>query len=164
MQKSLYIFSHILLIGTFAAGCKDIERDNILDPKNPNSFRPHVVTVEAFVNTSPELPYNYNDIMLEALEQLKTIYAAKIIVSHYHRDVQEYKDNYALFESDQLYDKYGDIRWTPNPDVTTVGDLWADALHEAYARQKSAEKALNDSAKRINRVMKKWRLAMGKKD
>lgn len=65
---------------------------------------------------------------------------------------------------DLLYDKYGDIRWTPNPDVTTVGDLWADALHEAYANQKTAEKALNDSAKRINRVMRKWRMAMGKKE
>ena len=68
----------------------------------------------------------------------------------------EYKD-----VVDLLYDKYGDIRWTPNPDVTTVGDLWADALHEAYANQKSVEKGLNDSAKRINRVMKKWRMATG---
>ncbi len=65
---------------------------------------------------------------------------------------------------DLLYDKYGDIRWTPNPDVTTVGDLWADALHETYARQKPAAKALSDAAKRINRVMKKWRIALGIKD
>lgn len=57
--------------------------------------------------------------------------------------------------------KYGDIRWTPNPDVTAVGDIWCDALHEAYARQKTVEQALKDSTRGINRVMRKWRIALG---
>ncbi len=68
----------------------------------------------------------------------------------------EYRKNVKM-----LYEKLGDIRWTPNPDVTTVGDIWCDALHAAYSRTASVKDALHDSAQTINRVMKKWRIALG---
>jgi len=56
-----------------------------------------------------------------------------------------------------MYAKYGDIRWTPNPDVTTVGDFWAEALHEAYEGKKPVDQALDDAAAKINEFMKKWK-------
>jgi maltose-binding protein MalE len=56
-----------------------------------------------------------------------------------------------------MYAQYGDVAWTPNPDVTTVGDIWAEALHEAYEDKKTVEEALNDAAAKINEFMAKWR-------
>ena len=56
---------------------------------------------------------------------------------------------------DDMYAMYGDIRWTPNPDVTTVGDIWAEALHEAYEGKKPVEQALEDAAAKINEWMTK---------
>ncbi|BER91478.1 extracellular solute-binding protein [Atrimonas thermophila] len=58
---------------------------------------------------------------------------------------------------DAMYAQYGDVAWTPNPDVTTVGDIWAEALHEAYEGKKTVEQALNDAAAKINEFMAKWR-------
>ena len=58
---------------------------------------------------------------------------------------------------DAMYAKYGDIRWTPNPDVTAIGDIWAEALHEAYENKKSVDQALDDAAVKINEFMAKWK-------
>ena len=58
---------------------------------------------------------------------------------------------------DAMYAKYGDIQWTPNPDVTTVGDYWCEALHEAYEGKKTVDQALDDAAAKINEFMAKWK-------
>lgn len=58
---------------------------------------------------------------------------------------------------DAMYAQYGDIRWTPNPDVTTVGDIWCEALHEAYEGKKTVKQALDVAAEKINQFMAKWR-------
>jgi multiple sugar transport system substrate-binding protein len=57
---------------------------------------------------------------------------------------------------DAMYTKYGDVAWTPNPDVTAVGDMWAEALHQAY-EGKDVKEALDDAAKKIDKFMEKWR-------
>ena len=51
-----YIFS-ILII--FSTACSEIDRDNILDPKNTSSKRESVVLIEAFINTSSGVPLSY---------------------------------------------------------------------------------------------------------
>ena len=50
-----YIFSLVFL---FVISCSEIDRDNILDPKNPSSKRDKVLLLEAFVNTENPAPYN----------------------------------------------------------------------------------------------------------
>jgi multiple sugar transport system substrate-binding protein len=55
-----------------------------------------------------------------------------------------------------MYTKYGEVVWAPNPDVTTVGDMWAEALHQAY-KGRDVKQALGEAAKKIDDFMRKWR-------
>ncbi len=89
--KYIKYFS-LLLIVLFS--CDDIDRDNILDPKNPASERPQIITVEAFVNTNPSAPHSLNDTMLLSLDQIEDEYANRIIVLDYHRNATNYIDPY----------------------------------------------------------------------
>ena len=80
-----YIFRNILLlIASFFIFnvCQDIPRDNVLDPKNPESSTRQIITVEAFVNTNNELSYNQN--MLNALDLLDEKYPDKLSIMQYH--------------------------------------------------------------------------------
>ncbi len=103
MYRSVFNIMFALLL--FGA-CDDIVRDNVLDPKNPNSFRPQVVTVEAFVNTGHPSPYS--GYLLAALDSLQTMFGARIVIAEHHRPVtgNTYNDNLVLDDSELLYDKY----------------------------------------------------------
>ena len=72
--------------------CKDIPRDNILDPKNPSSKQDKVLLLEAFVNTSHHTPYNYY--VLHAIETLSMDENLKdrLIFIEYHRDAIDSSD------------------------------------------------------------------------
>ncbi len=59
-----------------------------------------------------------------------------------------------IFEA--LSTKYGEVAWTPNPDVTTLGDIWAEALRQAYKGQ-DVQQALDGAAEKIDALMAKWR-------
>lgn len=98
-----YIFN--LLISIFLwMMCKDIPRDNLLDPKNPNSSQSSTVLLEAFVNTNN--PYSYNQWALQALDSIKVIYSDKILIAEYHRDTDQYTDPYSKEIFEPLYEKY----------------------------------------------------------
>jgi hypothetical protein len=84
----------------------DIPRDNILDPKNPSSTRSQIISIEAFVNTNTEIPFDYNFQLITALNQLEDKYGDKIIILEYHRNVQEYDDPNHSIENESLYSKY----------------------------------------------------------
>jgi hypothetical protein len=88
-----YIFKLIIAIIFIYCGfyaCKEIPRDNVLDPKNPDSQRAQIVAIEAFVNTNNE--DNYNEVTLEALNQLQDKYPNKLTIVQYHRNVGEIED------------------------------------------------------------------------
>jgi len=87
----VYKFIFSLLI-VFSLSCSEIDRDNILDPKNPSSKRDRVLVLEAFVNTNNPLPYN--NYALNAIETLSNDDDIKdhLIILEYHRDTQEYTD------------------------------------------------------------------------
>ena len=76
------IFRLIVLIVLFAA-CSDIERDNLLDPKNPDSFSETPILIEAFVNSS----FSYDSTAIEALNQIENDYSGDISfeIVEYHR-------------------------------------------------------------------------------
>jgi hypothetical protein len=90
-----------------ASACKDIPRDNILDPKNPNSYRALVISLEAFVNTENDQQYNEN--MLSALKSLYSKYDDKVVFMQYHRNTTQFSDNLAIPENEILYEQYLNI-------------------------------------------------------
>jgi multiple sugar transport system substrate-binding protein len=48
--------------------------------------------------------------------------------------------------------KYAKIRWTPEPEVSTMGTRWAQGLVDVYEGQ-NASVAMNNAANDINRLM-----------
>lgn len=76
------IFRLIVLIALLVS-CSDIERDNPLDPKNPDSYNETPILIEAFVNTS----FSYDSAAIEALNQLENDYRGDISfeIVEYHR-------------------------------------------------------------------------------
>ncbi|MEJ2545154.1 MAG: hypothetical protein P8Y99_13890 [Calditrichaceae bacterium] len=76
------IFKLIVLIVLFAA-CSEINRDNLLDPKNPDSYSETPILIEAFVNTA----FEYDLYALEALNKLEDQFGDEINfeIIEYHR-------------------------------------------------------------------------------
>jgi hypothetical protein len=102
-----YIFRYILLLISSCIifnACQDIPRDNVLDPKNPESSTRQILAVEAFVNTNNELSYNQN--MLNALDLLDEKYPDKLTIMQYHRHVGPNLDSLHEDLNEILYDSY----------------------------------------------------------
>jgi hypothetical protein len=84
--------------------CNDIPRDNILDPKNPNSYRALKISLEAFVNT--ENDFQYNEHMLNALKTIVEKYPKKSVLLQYHRNTTNYTDSLAIRANEIVYEQY----------------------------------------------------------
>jgi methionine aminopeptidase len=76
----------------------------VLDPKNPDSYRAHVICIEAFVNTNNGQMYNED--MLSALQTIVGRYPGKLTFTQYHRDVGSFEDTLAIIENENLYEQY----------------------------------------------------------
>jgi len=103
-----YIFSFLVIIST---ACSEIERDNILDPKNTSSKRESILLVEAFINTSDGVPssYTYNYDALEAIDSLSDIYDDRFIWLEYHWNTStpdKYTDDLTVTQGEVHYKKY----------------------------------------------------------
>jgi len=100
-----FIFS-LLLIITFA--CSKIDRDNILDPKNPSSKEESVVVLEAFINTSDLITMPYIDYALDAIDVLKDTYQERLIILEYHRNLENpiFDDDFTFSLNEGLYTQY----------------------------------------------------------
>lgn len=121
MQVCRSHFKILLLWGVLfllCLACGNISRDNILDPKNPESARPLRILVEAFVNT--ENSFEYNQFMLSALDSLMSIYNQRLSIVEYHRNTQDHASDYHLNESELLYQKYLDSIGVNNKGVPDV--------------------------------------------
>jgi len=123
--------------------CNDIPRDNLLDPKNPGSYRQAVIMIEAFVNTENDALYNEN--MISALNTLKMRYPSKLAVAHYHRNTTGFTDSLMIPGVENLYEQYlgyyDDQKGTP--DVFING---------AYARVKGAT-SVDNALERLEAVL-----------
>jgi hypothetical protein len=100
-----YLKYFLFLIVLFIS-CDDIERDNILDPKNPSSERPQIITIEAFVNTAANVPNALNDTLLMALTQINNSYNDKISILEYHRNTTNFNDSLFYNKNESLYNIY----------------------------------------------------------
>ncbi|HHE54596.1 MAG TPA: hypothetical protein ENL21_02360 [Caldithrix abyssi] len=83
---SIFKISGWLLLILFFVACADLERDNPLDPKNPDSYSQTVPLVEAFVNLAHPTPFNAWAI--QSLNALSQQFLGKINIVEYHRDLQ----------------------------------------------------------------------------
>ncbi|TFH02311.1 MAG: hypothetical protein E4H13_02460 [Calditrichales bacterium] len=136
MQRFSFGFKYLamIFIGLSITACNDIPRDNLLDPKNPGSYRQAVIMVEAFVNTENDQRYNEN--MISALNTLKRRYPSKVVVAHYHRNTTGFTDSLIIPDTENLYEQYLDYYNGEKgaPDVFING---------AYARVQGATSADN---------------------
>jgi len=97
-----YIF-HLLLLLFITFHCGDLDRDNVLDPKNPNSRTKRVILTEIFVNENTG--YEFCNTALKAIEELNDSenFRNKILILEYHIEKNELIDSYSLT---QCYDRY----------------------------------------------------------
>ncbi len=95
---------NLMIAALLFLSCKDIPRDNLLDPGNPNSYRQSVVLLEAFVNTAN--PYPYNQMALAALDSIKNQYQDQVVIVEYHRSAPDYQDSLDSPVFENLYQKY----------------------------------------------------------
>ena len=97
-----YIF-HLLVFLIILLRCGNHDRDNALDPKNPNSKANRIILIELFVveNTG----YEYCNTALENLEEIceSDNYRGKVLLLEYHLRKDDLNDSYAL---PQCYDRY----------------------------------------------------------
>ena len=98
--------------------CKDIPRDNLLDPQNPDSYQESTILLEAFVNTNN--PYNYNQWALQALDSIAEIYGSRVVIAEYHRKTSVYSDSLFNQVFELLYDKYVQNSVSPVKGVPDV--------------------------------------------
>ena len=139
-----YIFK-LLAVILIIVNCKDFPRDNVLDPKNPNSYQSSVVLLEAFVNTNN--PFTYNQWALEALDSIKSIYGLNVVIADYHRDTQEFTDPYSntlIFEP--LYGKYVQ---NSIPNVKGVPDVFINGA----AHRVQGASSINSVMTRLNSIL-----------
>ncbi len=101
-----FLICAILCFLIFA--CTDLDRDNPLDPKNPNSIADRAILVELFVNDSTG--FEYTDYALDAVERLaqRQEFKDNLYVLEYHltNRIQGWNDIYAQDEFNQRYYQY----------------------------------------------------------
>jgi len=118
------LFPFIILCW-FIFDCADLDRDNPLDPKNPNSSVDRAVLVELFVNDSTG--FEYCDYALDAIERLaqREEFKDNLYVVEYHltNRTSDWNDNYALDEFNQRYYQY-----VPNLNQRGIPDAMFNGL------------------------------------
>ena len=107
----------ILLLSILYLHCDDLDRNNILDPKNPNSFLDRTILAEIFINDSTG--YEFTEYALTALNNIsqKDEYKEKIFIIEYHLANDGWNDLFANFEFNQRYYEYvpnSSDRWLPD--------------------------------------------------
>ena len=134
ISKKIILLIPILL---FFYSCDDITRDNILDPKNPDSYRQFIITVDAFVNTNNSLPYN--EYLLSALDQLEINYPNRISIAEYHRNAGGIDDTLEVNEIEPLYNLYLN---GVNSSIKGVPDVFINGIAARVQGASSAANAL----------------------
>ena len=140
MSQYIFKYIYIIFVCFLFVSCDDIPRVNILDPNNPDSKRSQIVAVEAFVNTNNS--FDYNEWILEALDELENRHKDDITIAEYHRTVDIYSDDYHHPENDILHDLYSGDDPKGVPDVFINGIAarvtGASSITNALSRLESA--------------------------
>jgi len=127
--------------------CADLERDNMLDPQNPQSVTERVILVELFVNDSTG--YDYCEYAVESMEQicLREENAGKIIALEYHVTKAGWNDALALNEANQRYHEY-----VPTTDKRGIPDAFFNGL-EVRVQGASEENIYNRYSDAVDQLL-----------
>ncbi len=150
ISKFICCFLGLLVV----LACSDLKRDNLLDPKNPDSYSETVPLVEAFVNLAHPSPYN--NWAVQSLNALAAQFGSKINIVEYHRDLQLdsmfYDDPFNEDDQQtfflQLQNKY--VQAWPNvpralPDVFLNGSLTRfSGAYDASSLKKQMEGPISE--------------------
>ncbi|UCE06986.1 MAG: hypothetical protein JSW07_02805, partial [bacterium] len=121
-MRKLFLF---IILCWFIFDCGDLDRDNPLDPKNPNSSVERAILVELFVNDSTG--FEYCSYALDALERLaqREEFKDNLFVLEYHliNRTHNWNDSYALDEFNQRYYQY-----VPNLNERGIPDAMFNGL------------------------------------
>jgi hypothetical protein len=135
--RSGFSIGAVLLSRIVFISCKDIPRDNVLDPKNPDSYRAQVIALEAFVNT--ENDQMYNEYMLSALRTVVDRYPGKIVFMQYHRNTNYFTDSLVIPENEILYENYLDAF----DELKGVPDVFINGSFDRIKGASSVEAAVD---------------------
>ncbi len=141
-----YIFNFLFLL-ILVMNCKDIPRDNLLDPGNPDSYQPPIILLEAFVNTNN--PFSYNEWALAALDSVQMLFPSQIVIAEYHRNTSQYTDplvspNRPIFEL--LYTEY--VENSPS-QLKAVPDIFINGI----SRRVQGASSTRSVIERLNTVL-----------
>ncbi|MBN2425286.1 MAG: hypothetical protein JXR46_13620 [Calditrichaceae bacterium] len=146
--KFIFNISFICII---LAGCEDLKRDNLLDPKNEDSYTSGVVLVEAFVNL--DHPTDYNKWAVQGLNQISANYKDKILIVQYHRNIKDYPDNYTtpgMSRSDSvLHQKY--VKSSESKE-RVLPDIFVNGAFNRVSGASSVESVVSRVSAEINSV------------
>ena len=121
-MRKLFLF---IILCLFIFGCGGLDRDNPLDPKNPNSSVERAILVELFVNDSTG--FDYCNYALDAIERLarREEFKDNLYVLEYHltNRTSNWNDVYALDEFNQRYYQY-----VPNLNERGIPDAMFNGL------------------------------------
>ena len=100
--------SSMMIAALLLFGCGDLERDNLLDPKNEDSYSEVPILIEAFVNSE----LSYNEAALDALDDIEDTYKNEVLILEYHREIlvndSVYDDEYSNSLFTGLHQYYAD--------------------------------------------------------
>ena len=144
MKKASIYFCILSLL--FFCSCAELERDNVLDPKNPNSERPRVVLIEAFVNDYPAVQYCAN--ALDGLMNLEAEFGnSQLIILEYHYNEVTWQDEYAIQEANVRYNELAPSSYG-FPDVFFNG---ADSrIQGAYSAESAYQRYRDEFGDELN--------------
>lgn len=121
-MKNIFPF---IILSVLIFNCGDLDRDNPLDPKNPNSSVVRAILVELFVNDSTK--FDYCNYALDAIERLaqREEFKDNLYVLEYHltNRASDWNDSYALDEFNQRYYQY-----VPNLSERGIPDAMFNGL------------------------------------
>jgi len=148
---------HLALIFTFNivffSACADLDRDNILDPKNSSSSQQSVVVGELFVTTAVNSPANYNNFALAALDSLKKDFGQRFVPLVYHRNSASFSDPDVVPLVEPYYEAYT-INYREEPGrFKGVPDLFINGPAERVQGASSVHTVIARSQPIINRQL-----------
>ncbi|NOX89254.1 MAG: hypothetical protein GXO77_09510 [Calditrichaeota bacterium] len=134
-MRLLFTSKILFAILLFVFACEDLPRDNVLDPKNPDSYTATVPLIEAFVNLAHPAPYN--QWAIQSLNNLSQLYDGKINVVEYHRDITvdsvTYDDPYNTPEAQTLFRLLQDRYVSSHPEIPrSVPDVYLNGADERF--------------------------------
>lgn len=139
----------LLILVCLVPAC-EMERDNLLDPKNPDSETEKTVLAEVFVNTN--VPSS-ND-AIQALENLEIEFGGRLLILEYHLSNSSFPDPFGTEDADLRYEtlRPGEDKIVPRCFINagTIDFIGASSTGTAQSRYLEA---INDAISGSGKIL-----------